>query len=58
MPLCFHCRDTFTGHEAYQRHWWRVHGGDLDHGDAITDVHQLDSLKPEAAYPDPPTLDG
>jgi uncharacterized C2H2 Zn-finger protein len=32
---CLTCGRTFHGREAYQRHDWREHGGDLDCGEAV-----------------------
>lgn len=33
MIRCLNCGDSFADHEAYQRHQWHAHGGDLDKGE-------------------------
>ena len=37
MPArCLNCGETFADHEAYCRHRWHAHAGELDKGEVWT----------------------
>jgi hypothetical protein len=34
--LCLNCREEFESLQAYHRHQWNAHAGELDRGEAWT----------------------
>ena len=59
MPIrCLNCDHTFPNTEAYQRHQWNAHGGEVDRGEYYGERVRLRTLKPLADCPEPPTLKG
>ena len=54
---CHNCWRTFTDVEAYQRHQWDAHAGEVDRGEFYGERVRLRALKPLADCPEPPMLD-
>jgi uncharacterized C2H2 Zn-finger protein len=58
MPInCHNCWRVFTDTEAYQRHQWNAHAGEVDRGEFYGERVRLRTLKPAHEYPEPPRLD-
>lgn len=60
MIYCQNCGASFDSVEPYDRHRWRDHAGDPDHGEAFHHSGggriEVGSLVSDAECPEPPTL--
>lgn len=62
MPVrCLNCGTTFADVEAYERHQWNEHGGELDRGVTFSSSGRWSLARGEllsaAECPEPPRLE-